>query len=105
MRLGRAGVPIVQRARRQPVNGRPGAPLGLQRQIAGRRQTIERLVPGPTGDGYDMGDQRVEIDFPGDGDASGAAGSLRGRRPAALATDGKAWIRSPTEKGSDRKSS
>ena len=87
------------------MRGRAGAPLRLQREIAWHGETVERLIPGPAGIGDDMGDQRVEIYFPGVGDASGVASGILARKPAALATEGKAWMRSPTEKGRFRKSS
>ena len=87
------------------MGGRAGAPFGLQREIARHGETVERLIPGPAGIGHDMGDQRLEIYFPGAGDASGVASGALARNPAALATEGKAWMRSPTEKGRFRKSS
>jgi hypothetical protein len=84
---------------------RPGAPLGLQREVARHGEAVERLIPGPADVGHDVSDQRIEIYFPGVGDASGVASSALLRNPAALATEGKAWMRSPTEKGRFRKSS
>ncbi len=70
-------------------------PFGLQREEARHGELIERLVPAPAQIGDDARDQGVEIDFPGSGDASRVA-LCPGRSPAALATEGKAWIRSPT---------
>jgi hypothetical protein len=87
------------------MRGRPGAPFGLQREIARHGQAVERLIPGPAGIGHDVSYQRVEIYFPGPGDASGVASGALARNPAALATEGKAWMRSPTENGRFRKSS
>ncbi len=72
------------------MRGRAGAPFRLQRGEARQRQPVERLIPGPPGGGDDLGDQRVEVYFPGGGDASGVASLARARRPAAFATEGKA---------------
>src|SRR5579872_391198 len=100
---------IPERGRDEPVNGRVAAPLRPQREKARHSQLVERSVPAPPGVGDDLSDQGVEIDFPALCDASGVAcagegGSSigPGRSPAALATDGKAWISSPTENGRSR---
>src|ERR1700722_9855410 len=96
---------ILQRRGQQRMRGRAGAPFGSQRQVWRHCETVERLFPGPARIGHDMSNQRVEIDFPGGCDASGVASGALGGRLAAFATEGKSWMRSPTEKGRLRKSS
>jgi hypothetical protein len=99
------GGAIFQRAGKQPMRRRPRAPFRSERGEPGKRETVERLVPRPAGIDDDLSYQGVEIDFPEGGDASDVAGVARARSPAALATEGKASMRSPTEKGRARKSS
>jgi hypothetical protein len=86
-----------ERGGEKPMRRRILSPFDLQSQEAGHGELIERLVPTPAEVGDDARDQGVEIDFPGSGDASRVAFCV-GCKPAALATEGKTWISSPTEK-------